>query len=163
MYQIVTTDISKSSSDLMLSSTMDSRGSQPNQNFGPNVLHKGQDNNKLKNRNTFQHETVLPVSKQTVISTNKSLDYKEQFITYATTVKKLTLDHFEACQNNEMTSQEKPTYLIMNDTKDIRNVSHTFGKNELEKLQDDHQKDLPMILVDSNQVILITASYHIMF
>ena len=160
MFQMVKTDILKSSSDLMLSSTMDSLRNQPNQNFDHNLLHKGQENHKLKNKDTFQHETALSVSKETVTYTNRLLDYKEHFIKDKITVKSLTLDHFEVSPNKEIDSREKPTYLIMNDTKD---ASHTLGKNELEKLKDDHQKDLTMIFVESNQVILITALYQIMF
>ena len=154
--------MSKSSSDLILSDTMDSCGNQPNHSFSHDIFDKDQDNDNFKNNNTFQHETFLPESKHTITSINKSLDGKEPLNKDVADVKTLTLDNFEVCQNRDNAVEETTVYLRRNDTKSIRNVSHTYGKKECKIQNDIHQKDVPMILVDSHKVILITALYQIM-
>ena len=153
--------MSKLSSDLILSGIMESCGNQPNHSFSHDIFDKDQDNANSKNKNTFQHETSLPESKHTITSTNKSLDGKEPLIKDVTDVKTLTLDNFEVCQNRDNAIEETTVYLRRNDTKSIRNVSHTYGKKECKIQNDIHQKDVPMILADSHKVILITALYQI--
>ena len=154
--------MSKSSSALILSDTMDSCGKQPNHSFGHDIFDKDQDNANSKNKNIFQHETSLPESKHTITSTNKSLDGEEPLIKDVTDVKIVTLDKFEVCQNRNNAIEETTAYLRKNDTKSIRNVSHTYGKKECKIQNDIHQKDVPMILADSHKVILMTDLYQIM-
>ena len=154
--------MSKSSSDLILSDTMESFGNQPNHSFSHDIFDKDQDNDNFKNKNTFQRDTSLPESKHTTTSINKSLDGKEPLIKDVTDVKTLTLDNFEVCQNRDNAIEETTVYLRRNDTKSIRNVSHTYGKKECKIQNDIHQKDVPMILADSHKVISMTALYQIM-
>ena len=147
--------MSKSSSDLVLSDTMESFGNQPNHSFGHDIFDKDQDNDNYNDKNTFQHGTSLPESKHTTTSINKSLDGKEPLIKDVTDVKTLTLDNLEVYQNRDNAIEETTAYLIRNDTKNIRNVSHTFGKKGCKILNDIHQNDVPMMLVESHKVILI--------
>ena len=154
--------MSKSLSDIILSGAMDTCGNQPNHSVSHDIFDKDQDNDNFKNKNTFQHETFLPESKHTITSTNKSLDGKEALITDVTNVKTLTLDNFEVCQNRDNAIEETTVYLRRNDTKSIRNVSHTYGKKDCKIQNDMHQKDVPMILADSHKVILMTVLYRIM-
>lgn len=154
--------MSQSSSDLILSGSMDSCGNQPNHSFSHDIFDKDQDNDNLKNKNTLQLETSLPESKHTISSTNKSLDGKEPLIKDVNDVKTLTLDNFEVCQNRYNAIEETTVHLRRNDTKSIRNVSHTYGKKECKIQNDIHQKDVPMILADSQKVISMTTLYQIM-
>ena len=154
--------MSKSSSDLVLSDTMESFGNQPNHSFSHDIFDKDQGNDNFKNKNTFQRETSLPESKHITTSINKSLDGKEPLIKDVIDVKTLTLGNFGVCQNRANAIEETTAYLIRNDTENIRNINHTYGKKECKILNDIHQKDVPMILVDSHKVILITALYQIM-
>ena len=154
--------MSKSSSDLILSGTMGSCGIQPNHSFGHDIFDKDQDDDNFRNENNFQHEPSLPESKHTTTSINKSLDGKEPLNKDVADVKTSTLRNFEVCQNRDNAIEETTVYSIRNDTKNIRNVSHTYGKKGYKILNDIHQKDVPMILVDSHKVILITALYQTM-
>ena len=147
--------MSKSSSDLILSDTMDSCGNQQNHSFGHDIFDKDQGNDNLTNKNNFKPETSLPESKHTTTSINKSLDGKEPLIKDVTDVKTLTLGNFGVCQNRDNDIEETTAYLMSNDTKNIRNVSHTFGKKGCKILNDIHQNDVPMMLVESHKVILI--------
>ena len=154
--------MSKSLSDLTLRGAMDTCGNQPNHSVSHDIFDKDQNNDNFKNMSTFQHETSLPESKHTITSTNKSLDGEEPLIKDVTDVKIVTLDKFEVCQNRNNAIEETTAYLRKNDTKSIRNVSHTYGTKECKIQNDIHQKDIPMILADSHKVILITALYQIM-
>ena len=134
---------------------MDSCGNQPNHSFGHDMFDKDQGNDNLENKNTFQPETSLPESKHTSTSINKSIDGKEPLNKDVTDVQTLTLGNLGVCQNRDNDIEETTAYLIRNDTKNIRNVSHTYGKKECKILNDIYQNDVPMILVDSHKVILI--------